>query len=317
MPNLTERSDFFSYVGLILFVVGGVLIFYLSPKKAGKKKLGLTQNERKTCPIIDKKKLSHDTVRLRVGLPDETMRLGLPIGQHLRIFGPNRKGVEAGKWNGNDDPEKSAAEIGRKYTPTTGQHVEGYFDLVVKVYGKGQKEQFPDGGKLSPYLGGLQVGDKMQFDGPWGKIEYIGLGKFAHQKKQLKATKIGMMGGGSGITPLLQIMTEILLNPKDTTEISLIYANQEEEDILCRDMLEDLKQKFPDRVKLWYTVDRPPAIGWKYSSGFITKEMICEHLYPPNKTTVFCICGPRPMVQYACKDNLIALGHAEENLLIF
>ena len=27
------------------------------------------------------------------------------------------------------------------------------------------------------------------------------------------------------------------------------------------------------RVKVWYTVDRPPA-NWNFSSGFINKEMI-------------------------------------------
>jgi len=34
-----------------------------------------------------------------------------------------------------------------------------------------------------------------------------------------------------------------------------------------------------------YTLDRPPA-GWKFSSGFITEEMISEHLPPPADDTL-------------------------------
>lgn len=35
---------------------------------------------------------------------------------------------------------------------------------------------------------------------------------------------------------------------------------------------------------MWYTVDRPPA-GWKYSAGFVNKEMLAEHLPPAGKDT--------------------------------
>ena len=49
------------------------------------------------------------------------------------------------------------------------------------------------------------------------------------REKVLKKTKIGMLAGGTGITPMLQIITAVFENPadKDTT-ISLIYANKTE-----------------------------------------------------------------------------------------
>ena len=40
-----------------------------------------------------------------------------------------------------------------------------------------------------------------------------------------------------GITPMLQIATEILKNPADDSQIFLIYANQTPDDILCKDIL--------------------------------------------------------------------------------
>ena len=42
-----------------------------------------------------------------------------------------------------------------------------------------------------------------------------------------------MIAGGTGITPMLQVIREILSNPEDKTEISLIFANQSEQVFRC------------------------------------------------------------------------------------
>ena len=39
------------------------------------------------------------------------------------------------------------------------------------------------------------------------------------------------------------------------------------------------------RFKLWYTLDRP-GDSWKYSKGFITEDMIREHLPPKSDDTL-------------------------------
>ena len=49
-------------------------------------------------------------------------------------------------------------EIERKYTPTTSDLHKGYFDLVIKIYSGGVvMPQFPDGGKMSTFMGKLKV----------------------------------------------------------------------------------------------------------------------------------------------------------------
>ena len=75
--------------------------------------------------------------------------------------------------------------------------------------------------------------------------------------------------------------------------------------------------KFPARLKVWYTVDRPPASGWHYSTGFITAEMIQAHLPPPGEDTLILMCGPPPMLKFACRPNLEKLGHPEARVLAF
>ncbi len=119
----------------------------------------------------------------------------------------------------------------------------------------------------------------------------------------------------------LQLIRQILKDPEDTTVMALLFANQTESDILLREELEEAASKNPDRLRLWYTVDRPLdgkftkfdlkknsnntanwlnsflfVIGWKYSSGFVSAEMMAEHLYPPADDTFVIMCGPPPMV---------------------
>ena len=56
---------------------------------------------------------------------------------------------------------------------------------------------------------------------------------------------------------MLQLITDVFRNSSDRTELALLFANQSESDILVREELERFQKEFPDRFKLWYTVDRP------------------------------------------------------------
>nr|KAG5691404.1 hypothetical protein BaRGS_003776 [Batillaria attramentaria] len=76
-----------------------------------------------------------------------------------------------------------------------------------------------------------------------------------------------------------------------------------------RTELEEIKQQYPSRFHLWYTLDRPPA-GWKYGSGFVNDVMIKEHLPPPGDDSLILMCGPPPMINFACQPNLEKLGYS-------
>lgn len=256
--------------------------------------------------VTKREQISRDTIRLTFALPSATHALGLPVGQHVAIVMHD---------------ESTGERTERPYTPTSSDDDLGVVVFVVKVYKPCEK--FPLGGKVSQYLDTLKVGDKCTFYGPKGMKTYAGRGKFL--VKQLKSQgggfetreckKIGMIAGGSGITPMLQI-SRAILDHGDDIPISLLFANQTEGDILCRDEIEADVAKFgEDKFRTHYTLDRPPESGWKYSSGFITKDMIAKHMPPPGKDTQILICGPPPMLKFAVLPALEELGYTKEMYL--
>ena len=44
--------------------------------------------------------------------------------------------------------------------------------------------------------------------------------------------------------------------------------------------------------------------GWTYSSGFVNDVMIKEHLFEPSDDNLILMCGPPPMINFACVPNL-------------
>jgi len=62
---------------------------------------------------------------------------------------------------------------------------------------------------------------------------------------------------------MLQVLTAIFKNPehRKPLPVSLIFANQTEDDILCRTELEDIAAANPDYFKLWYTLSQPSSVG--------------------------------------------------------
>ena len=189
-------------------------------------------------------------------------------------------------------------------------------DLVLKVYKGGVVDRFPDGGKMSQYFGGLKVGDEVAISGPVGMTEYLGGGKWLHGRREITASAVGMMAGGTGITPMYQILQVALKDPKDKTTFSLLFANQTPDDILIKAELDALAKKYPARFSVHYTVDRAPK-GWAGSTGFISAEMIEAHLPAASPKTLVVMCGPPPMIKFACKQNLDKLGYDKKLQLAF
>lgn len=81
-----------------------------------------------------------------------------------------------------------------------------------------------------------------------------------------------MIAGGTGITPMLQIIKAILRNDEDKTQVDLIFANVNEEDILLKEDLDELSAAHGN-FRVHYVLNNPPE-GWTGGVGFVTADMI-------------------------------------------
>ena len=254
-------------------------------------------------PLESRIDINHNTRRLRFKLPVED--LGLPVGMHIFL---------KGKIDG--------APVMRAYTPVGCGPF--YVEFIIKVYFP-LPPKFPDGGKLTQHMETLKVGDTLDFKGPLGEFDFDcsgvslprdTLSTFKKEGKPGGSFKhLGLIAGGSGITPCLQVAEALLQLDRDFT-ISLLYANQTPEDILCQDILDRVVKD--ERVKVWYTVDRvPEGMSWPYSTGFINEAMLRKHMPAPDENTYIFMCGPPPMLDRACKPNLGKMGHPETRMHCF
>ncbi len=171
-------------------------------------------------------------------------------------------------------------EVARPYTPTTLGDVKGHFDLVVKGY---------PAGKVSKALVEKRVGDEVLVKGPIHKFDY--------HPNQFR--RVGLVAGGTGITPMFQLLQEMVWSADEHAHISLVYANRTEQDILLRDELEAIKaaaEKAGKRVDIHYVVEAAGP-SWTGSKGFISPAVIAKHLPPPSPGTKIFVCGPPPMME--------------------
>lgn len=141
-----------------------------------------------------------------------------------------------------------------------------------------------DNGLVSRYVHRLKEGDMVEMRGP--------ILSFPYEQNMVK--EIGMIAGGTGITPMYQLIKHILRDTEDTTKISLIYANKDE--ILLERELQILQQGSPDRLKVFHVLENG---GEGYGKGYITKRMLSDHL-PKSKDgeKLVLVCGPDGMVEH-------------------
>ena len=191
--------------------------------------------------------------------------------------------------------------------------------MVVKVYSAPGKE-----GKMSSHFGQMKVGDTIDLKGPIGHVHYTRNQIELHGKDKVPVKHVGMVAGGTGITPMYQVMQTALADSGDTTSFHLIYANQVNVGIMLQDELDAMVKAHPDRVTIEYVVDRkdPDAEdSRRYSVGFITKETIenyiCKVSGGASAVDLVCLCGPPGMIKFACLPNLEKMGFKNEQVVQF
>ncbi|HMQ47432.1 MAG TPA: ferredoxin--NADP reductase [Saprospiraceae bacterium] len=187
-------------------------------------------------------------------------------------------------------------EVRRSYSMCSSP-LEGDITVTVKRVRKGL---------ISNYINDkIKEGDHIEVMQPDGRF-HLALDADARKDYYL-------FGAGSGITPLFSILKTILEEePKST--VHLLYGNRDEQNILFREQLDALAQKYAHQFKLEYILSRPEKsksgglIGllkkattlWEGRVGRIVKEEVNRFLEanpPRSKDAEYLICGPGGMIE--------------------
>ncbi|MEZ4962458.1 MAG: 1,2-phenylacetyl-CoA epoxidase subunit PaaE [Saprospiraceae bacterium] len=146
----------------------------------------------------------------------------------------------------------------------------------------------------------LHVGDSLDVMTPMGNF-YTPLDP-AHQKHYVA------FAAGSGITPIVSILKTVLLTePK--SQFTLFFGNRSTDTVIFREQLEDLKNRFLQRLSIHYVFSQEDP-GADLFFGRIDEgkcRAFCTRILNQDEIDEFFICGPERMIE-AVRQTLTDIG---------
>lgn len=174
-----------------------------------------------------------------------------------------------------------SCEIGREYSPIT---INEKTFLIIKLY---------QNGTLSRIFKDLKQGDLLTTSlktfpsGPGNSVLNLD-------------GNLNLIGGGTGITPLFQIIQEKLNSSVD--KVHLFYINKTEGDILLRKELEELARIYKDRFIITFAVNCRNLLPDLITSPNVAQGFEKFNL---NKSFKTIVCGPEGFSELVCGNKLI------------
>ena len=220
------------------------------------------------------------------------LTLSLTVPEHLKEkfkFNPGQHLIFKFKIEDN--------EIRRSYSLNSCPFTEVNLEVTVKRV---------KGGLISNYINDhLNEGDEVEVMSPQGRFHAI-INEKAYKTYFLFAA-------GSGITPIISILKSVL-HGSPNSMINLLYGNTNQDSIIFKEDLDQLKLKYGNRLQIIHTLSSPKywttSQSWKGRKGRIDNECIewfIEQNPPIAQNTEYYICGPGAM-NVAVKTALLGLG---------
>ena len=144
-----------------------------------------------------------------------------------------------------------------------------------------------ESGVVSNYLNDhMKVGDEFDIMEP--------AGHFTPQLDAEQSKKYVLFAGGSGITPLMSILKSILVQ-EQKSHVTLVYQSRNEQSVIFKEFLDELKIKYPDQFELIHILSQPGA-SWEGHKGRLDKALASDILMDIAQNKVasreYFICGP-------------------------
>lgn len=232
-----------------------------------------------------------DTVTLELDIPQELAPLfTYKQGQYISIR-----------------HEEDGHELRRSYSMSSSP-AEGKLAVTVKKV---------QGGKVSTWLhDSVKAGDSIEVAAPQGR--------FYNDLNPEKRRTYYLFGAGSGITPLMSILKTVL-ESEPMSAVFLLYGSRNEEQIIFRDALDSLSERYVGQLHVEHVLSQPKKEGasggifgifkksttnWKGKTGRIdgrtTTHFLDENIpHGPEGDCIYFVCGPGSMTE-TVKTTLLA-----------
>jgi len=119
---------------------------------------------------------------------------------------------------------------------------------------------------------------------------------------------------GSGITPILSILSSTL-EEQTESKFTLVYGNRRMDSVMFNEALQDLKDRYPNRLTLIHVLSRQaqevPLLEGRIDEAKV-KEIVSSLLPAASMDEVF-ICGPEAMIE-ATEKALLEVGVPARNI---
>lgn len=231
------------------------------------------------CRVVSVEVVTHNCKLFCCELPDGVI-MRVPIGHHIHLH----RDVEGMK-------------ISRPYTvvlpslrvsPDEREHDGRRFYLMIKIY---------PAGTVTPTLSTVDTGDSLRISDYSGDFE---------ESRLIEAREIFLIAGGTGFTPMIRLIRHAVLeNSAAEKSVKLLFANNQEKDILWKEQLTELAETASQRFQVFYTVSQPTP-EWDGYEGRVSMEMLLEILPSPPSTgyereLLICVCGPDPFTHHVIR----------------
>ncbi|MGH9822380.1 MAG: photosystem P840 reaction-center cytochrome c-551 [Blastocatellia bacterium] len=167
-------------------------------------------------------------------------------------------------------------KVTRSYSISSSPTQAGYLEITVK------KQQQ---GLVSAFLNDqARPGLTVEAHGPSGRFWF----------DEARHNRVALIAGGSGITPMMSILRYIDDLCLDV-EAALFYSVRTQEDVIFDGELKALESRLPRFRGVIIVTGSDPE--WQGPSGYLTRELIGQHLADPQHFTFF-LCGPPPFMEH-------------------
>lgn len=155
-----------------------------------------------------------------------------------------------------------------------------------------------EGGLVSNHINDeLKVGDLVDVLPPDGR--------FSTELDPKNYKTYYLFAAGSGVTPILSILKSVL-KTEERSFVNLLYGNRDQQRIMFKAELDELQEKYADRLVVVHTLSAPKQKWsdlWTENEEYITGRVNAESIawmlntYPPYaQNTGYFICGPGKMI---------------------